>query len=184
MPSKLIFEPDSTKELLRGWLLHSHKARDRHDTASRQYNRYHHVVGVPMVILSTLVGNSVFASLQENNNPLRIITAILSIVAAFLAAIQTFYNYSARAEKHRNAGSKYKEVIRQLEQLLTQSSTLLNQPVDEKNSPWLNEIRKRLDSLEEESPVVPLGIYNRVEKNYQKVEFKDQAEQLYSNSIS
>ena len=35
-PAKPLFEPADTEELLRGWLLHAHKSRDRHDEAARR----------------------------------------------------------------------------------------------------------------------------------------------------
>ena len=37
---KKLFEPANREELLRGWLLHAHKGRGRHDFAARRNDTY------------------------------------------------------------------------------------------------------------------------------------------------
>jgi hypothetical protein len=92
MPTTSLFEPDDPNELLRGWLLHAHKGRDRHDLAARRCDQRRYLIGVPATI-------------------------VLAIVAAILTSLQTFLDLGARAERHRLAGVRYKAVIRHLEQL-------------------------------------------------------------------
>lgn len=178
---KKIFEPDTLEELLRGWILHAHKARDRHDEAARQNDQYHRALGVPTIVLSAIVGTSIFTSLEMQVDPsLKILVGLISITATVLASLQTFYNFADRADKHRIAGVKYKEMIRELEQLLTQPKEMLAKPIGQESKlAWLNDIRERFDTLEEEAPVVSSRIYTRIEKQYTDVAFVKQATQLY-----
>ncbi|MGH9875843.1 MAG: SLATT domain-containing protein [Pyrinomonadaceae bacterium] len=166
---KKLFEPANREELLRGWLLHAHKGRDRHDLAARRNDTYRYWLGVPAIILSAVAGTSVFASLQTQvDSALKIVVGLVSITSAVLASLQTFYNFASQAESHRMAGVKYKTIIRELEQVLTQPLEQLPDKAD-----YLDDLRKRLDELEEEAPVVPEGIYRQVEERYARVVFAE-----------
>lgn len=171
---KKLFEPANREELLRGWLLHAHKCRDRHDLAARRNDTYRYWLGVPTIIFATVVGSSVFASLDTQVDiSLKIILGLVSITSAVLASLQTFYNFAGRAETHRVAGIKYKVIIRELEQLLTGSA----QQLPEKAA-FLDDLRQRLDDLELEAPVVADSIYRRIEERYNNVVFSDKVAAL------
>jgi hypothetical protein len=116
--AKNLFEPGSTEELLRGWLLHAHKGRDRHDEAARNYETFRYLLGVPTSVLATVAGASVLASWGKEP-PGSIAVGLLGIGAGVMAALQTFLDYAGRAERHRHVAVKYKSLIRELEQALT-----------------------------------------------------------------
>src|SRR6266496_2170050 len=118
MPTTLVFEPDNPNELLRGWLLHAHKGRDRHDLAARRCDHQRYLLGIPAAIIAAVVATSTFAALQDSpSRVIQIVVGVLAIVAAILSSLQSFLDLGARAERHRMAGVRYKAVIRQLEQL-------------------------------------------------------------------
>jgi hypothetical protein len=83
-----------------------------------------------------------------------------------LGSLQTFYNFASHAESHRIAGVKYKTIVRELEQILARPLEQLPDKAD-----YLNDLRKRLDDLEVETPVVPEGLYRHVEECYTSVVF-------------
>jgi hypothetical protein len=84
---KKLFEPSNREELLRGWLLHAHKGRDRHDLAARRNDTYRYWLGVPAIILSAIVGTTVFASLETQvDTSLKIVLGLISITSAVLAS--------------------------------------------------------------------------------------------------
>ena len=171
---KKIFEPSNHEELLRGWLLHAHKGRDRHDLAARRNETYRYWLGVPTIVFSAAVATSVFASLEAQVAPaFKIALGLVSIAAAVLASLQTFYNFPSRAESHRLAGVKYKAVIRELEQTLTRPLEAL--PA---NAEAFDDLRRRLDDLELEAPVVPEKIYRDVEARYSSVVFVERVAAL------
>src|SRR5439155_18704579 len=101
-----IFNPQSDDELLRGWLVHAHKCRDRNDLAARRCDTLRYTIGVPTITLSAVVGTSVFSALGQNPEQLlKLLVGILSVTAAVFAALQTFMDYPARAERHRAAAA-------------------------------------------------------------------------------
>jgi hypothetical protein len=81
--------------------------------------------GLPAIIFSTIVGTSVFASLNNDNIPqwAKIAVGLISVVAAVLMALQTFLGFSERAEKHRTTAVRYGAVGRQIEQFLETGSS-------------------------------------------------------------
>ncbi len=176
--TKKIFEPDSTEELLRGWLLHSHKGRQRHDRAARRLDRERLWLGAIAAGFAAVVGASVFTILEkESSDSLKVIIAAISILSAILSGLSTFLNLSERAEKHRSAGVRYKAMIRELERRLsagTGSSTIAPS--------LLEEIQKRLDELEENAPIVPEKIFLLVDKdwNTHRVETITKAADFYN----
>jgi hypothetical protein len=170
MASVPVFEPDDVNELLRGWLLHAHKGRDRHDLTARRYGyQQRYLLGIPATIISAIVGTTTFAALQESpNRAIQLLVGGLSVLGAILVSIQSFLDLGARAERHRIAGVRYKAAIRQLEQLGigTISGLVLDAPA-------VTELRRQLDALEEEMPVVPPGVYDQIEAKYLNKVFVD-----------
>ena len=171
---KRVFTPHAVDELLIGWLIHSHKARDRHEEASRRYARGQYALGIPSLIVSTVVGTSVFAALSSKEIP-PLWVGLLSILAAVLAALQTFLDFGGRSDKHRNAAVRYKSSIRLIEQSLVQLDQEKTLTREETAS-----IRATLDSLEETAPVVLPSIFDRIEKKYLDMKYVSEAIGLYS----
>ena len=179
---KKIFEPENGDEILRGWILHAHKGRDRHDEAARQLNKHHHRLGVPAAFLSAIVGASVFASLEARLGPwVTIGVGFLSIASSALASLQTFYNYAERTKNHRVAGARYKAIIRELEEIFSKGSMAGK---DQNFGNLLDDIRNRLDALEQEAPVVPHWIYDKIERRYSQVVFTQKAADLYRSTAN
>ena len=169
MTSVPVFEPDDANELLRGWLLHAHKGRERHDLAARRCDQRRYLLGVPATIISAIVGTTTFAALQESpDRAIQVSVGVLAILAAILVGLQSFLDLGARAERHRIAGIRYKAIIRQLEQLGI--GTLSGLVLD---APAVTELRRQLDATEEEMPVVPPRVYDRIEAKYLNSAFVD-----------
>lgn len=177
---KKLFEPANREELLRGWLLHAHKCRDRQELAARRNNTYLYWLGVPTIIFATVVGSSVFASLDAQVDTwFKIILGLVSITSAVLASLQTFYNFAGRAETHRVAGIKYKAIIRELQQLPTGSTKQMLEKAD-----FLDALRQRLDSLELEVPVVADSVYSLIDERYNNVVIEDKVAELFNDPVN
>ena len=176
MPSvQRLFDPKSQLELLRGWLIHAHKGRDRHDLAARVYERAKYSVGIPALIVSTIVGTSVFTALAaQTKSPVSLWVGFLSVAAGVLSALQTFLDFPARAERHRAAGGKYKSVIRSLEHLLADLAAGTALTEDQ-----ITRTEQRLNELEDSAPVIMPRIYSRVERRYADVQYVKEAILLY-----
>jgi protein-S-isoprenylcysteine O-methyltransferase Ste14 len=82
--------------------------RGHYDAANR-CERLNLWFGIPVVVLSTLVGTSIFSALGLESAPpwAKILVGCVSLLVAILAALQTFLRYSERGEKHRIAGASF-----------------------------------------------------------------------------
>jgi hypothetical protein len=171
---KRVFVPNAVDELLNGWLVHAHKARDRHDEAARRYARGQYSLGIPSLVVSTVVGTSLFAALSSQMTP-PLWIAILSMLAAVLSALQTFLDFGGRSDKHRNAAVKYKAAIRLLEETLVQMQQGRNVSKEQ-----IDDTRAGLDRLEESAPIVIPSVYDRIENRYQDMRYVTEAIGLYT----
>src|SRR5258706_2547939 len=104
------------KEVLDDWYERVVVTQTAHYISAERFARKNYWLGIPVIGLTTLVGTSVFATLQKQQQPwLQATVGFASVLAALLASLQTFLGYSQRAEKHRIAGAKYGAVGRELE---------------------------------------------------------------------
>lgn len=174
--ARKIFKPDSIDETLRGWLLHAHKGRLRHDFSARRYESYRLSLGIAAALLSTFAGASVLSNLVEQSSVvwLKWLIGGIGILAGLCASLITFLKLSEQVEKHRSAGVGYKVSIRELERMISLGSSALA-PTDVEN------VQKQLDELEENAPVVSERIYAHVEKEWNKhgIKYVDKAAGLY-----
>lgn len=139
------------KPVLDDWYNRVSITQRAHYLSAGHFERRKYWLGVPAIVLSTLVGTAVFASLQKQPELwLQISIGLASVLAAVLAGLQTFLGYTERAEKHRIAGAKYGALGRELEVLRASDQT---------SNETIEDIRKRLDVLALESPNNPLRIY-------------------------
>ena len=135
------------------------KARSHYLTAKRN-SRMHTNLGVPVVVISTIVGSTIFATISDDPAVgWKIVAGLLSITAAVLAALQTFFKYSELAEKHRVSGAEYASLKRRLD-----SYQLLFAESDGNRKDYLDALESivtDLDQLERDSPDVPDDLYDK-----------------------
>lgn len=126
-----------------------------HYRAALRYSKFQSRLGIPTVLLTTVVGTSVFATLQQKPEAgWQIAIGIMSIAAAVFSTLQSFLNYNDKAERHRAAGARYNAVGRELEQLLAQND----------DWPSLTDIRQRIDTLAAETPHIPEAVHEEMSK--------------------
>ena len=105
------------KALLQHWAKQARTANVAHLRATDSMNRRSFALGATTTVLGTVVGTTVFASTQGStnfNSPLGYALASVSVLAAALAALQTYLRYSERAEKHRRASRQYGDIVRDI----------------------------------------------------------------------
>ena len=143
--------------------MHAHKGRDRHDLAARSYDQTRTTLGVATAVASAIVGTTSFAALQASpSRSIQIAVGFLAMIAAILAGLQSFLDLRARADLHRVAGIRYKAAIRQLEQLGIGAITGLKL-----GDAAVDELRKQLDDIEMQMPVVSPRIHRIIEDTYE-----------------
>jgi hypothetical protein len=145
---------DTQRDLLHEWYRRVAVTQYAHYLSADHFGARKYWLGVPAVLLSTLVGTSVFATIERQPELwLQIIVGLASVAAALLASLQTFMGYAERAEKHRMAGARYGALGRELEQMRASGIEFAPETIAE--------IRKRIDDLALEAPNNPLKIYRR-----------------------
>lgn len=107
--------------LLIAWKKRAAAAQHCHYFLSTRLHRRNLWLGIPVVILSTVVGTSLFATLADPKAdipvPIRITVGLVSVLAAVLAAIQTFLRFAERSERHAQAGDWFSAIRREIEEL-------------------------------------------------------------------
>jgi len=137
------------------WLKRAREALFSHYTAAEKYDRLNRRLGIPVLILTTIVGTSVFASLQQKVDPiLQILVGLISVAAAILAGLQTFLGFAERAERHRMTAARYSALRREIEFLLAVENTKFHDPEH------LDALRVKIDKLGEEAPSITSKIWD------------------------
>jgi hypothetical protein len=131
-----------------------------HYLAAKQAERMNTWLGVPVVVTTTAVGTTIFSTLSGNPDVrLKIGAGLLSLLAAVMASLQTFFKFSERQQKHLQAGAQYGALRRRLEIFLLRYQDDQNHHREE----VLHELESLLEEvmqLERESPNPPDYIYD------------------------
>src|SRR6185295_6435687 len=133
-------------QLLGNWHKRVYAAQSAHYAAADLFRRLNYVVGVPAVVFSSVVGTAIFAGL-EKETPRALVIASVSIIAAILAALQTFLRFSERAAPHATAGNWYSAIRRDIEEIL-------HLPVDHRGKvkDCLDAVRKEMNRASQDAP--------------------------------
>jgi hypothetical protein len=112
------------------------------------------LLGVAVVVLSTIVGTAIFSTLESSpSTPVKIVAGLASVGAGVLAALQTFLGFEQRAAKHREVAAAYGALRRELE-------TSMAFPEESvKRSELLDSVRTRWDALDATAPATSRRLY-------------------------
>jgi hypothetical protein len=138
-------------QLLREWGARAGASSDTHYANASRLSRANVRFGVPVVALTTLVGTSVFATLQHSVSlGLRVAVGMVSVLAAVLASLQTFLRFGERAEKHRAAAEAWASLRREIDEMVALHPNYLASRGDPKQ--YLDDLRRRMAEIAQQSP--------------------------------
>lgn len=151
-PAQPSFGWDSHLEgLLSDWRTRAWAAQIAHYRVASRLRGYNVWLGLPVVIFTTAVGTSLFATLNQPDLDLwlRVTVGSISVVAAILAGIQTFLSFAKRADQHAVAADWYASIRRKIEQQV-------NTPRKGRSDPkkFLDEVRKDMNTVGSQFPEV------------------------------
>jgi hypothetical protein len=150
-------------DLLERYRLRAHRMARAQFLASKRAHSMHNVLGIPVVVLTTVVGTTIFSSLGASpDSRLVIVAGLISLLAAVLAALQTFLAFAERAEKHRTAAAAYSTLKRELDLLATK--LLIATPSANEALEELQPLIKRFAAAEKESLDVADAHYDRARR--------------------
>ena len=154
-------------DLLRDWQARARRSSEEHYALATSLARSNIRFGIPVVALTTLVGTTVFASLQRSDvtTGFRIAVGMISVLAAVLASLQTFLRFGERAEKHRAAAERWAAIRREIDTRLALSTRpnlgSLGDP-----QPILDGIRDKMDQTAQQSPELGEAGWLRPQRRY------------------
>lgn len=94
---------------------------------AEKLKRRHYFLGVPSICLSAIVGSTAFISASEGEITSKYVIFMIvgvSIIAAVLSSLMTFFGYNERAEKYRVTGGGYSNLRRKLEAEIAIAQTI------------------------------------------------------------
>lgn len=142
------------REIAKEWYQRAATVAHGHYRAAMRFSKLNFLFGFPSVVLATVVGTSVFATLQAKPEVWwQVTVGMMSIAAAILSALQSFLGYNDKAEKHRTAGAKYNAIGRELEFWLS---------LPQEDLQKLESIRQRIDALAQESLHIPESVHKQM----------------------
>ncbi|MEM8562996.1 MAG: DUF4231 domain-containing protein, partial [Pseudomonadota bacterium] len=141
------------EKLLARWQRNCLRSQIANYEAANVFTKRNYWLGIPTIVLTTAVGTGIFASLQDENVStwLKIVLGMISMLAAVLAALQTFFKWGELAAKFQAAGSEYGALKRELDQYLATGEPLTEDTV--------TSIRERMDTLSRDAPECPKKVW-------------------------
>lgn len=151
-------------DIIKNWRFRADRVQHAYYITGRRYEKLHKCLGFFAILLMTTVGSVTFYKISNTTGGsaafgdlTEIITGGISVMAAVLTALQTFYKFAELSEKHRVAGARFAHLKHKLELLeATYENKKLNGDLSSIESEWAK--------LREDSPHIPDSIWNKVKK--------------------
>lgn len=146
----MITAKDRYEVTFKEWDRRLSRSVEVHYETAKFLRKWHYSLGIPVIIIVAALGALKDISFGEGYNTL--VTSVFSIIsvgAVIVVGLQTFLNFNQRAEKHKEAASKYGSVRREIE-LLTRKTFASDSDLERK----IISIQDKLDILSVSSPEV------------------------------
>lgn len=149
------------EKLVTGWFERARDNQLSHDQCGNRLTRWHYLLGIPIIILTTGVAAAIFYLLgrPEITDTIEMGIGIASGAAALLACLQTFLGLSRKADQHRIACARYDALRRSLEILKTFSPS---DPIELRRA--IVDIQREMDRLAESSPPIPERLKKKIDR--------------------
>jgi hypothetical protein len=151
--------PGNMRDLLSIWMCRARDSKVAHYEMANRLGRRGQWLGLPVMLITVIVGTSAFASIADQAVSIaaKLTIGLLSVLATILSSLQTFFKFSERAEKHRRCGAQYGAIERELEALFAENGATFD-PL------YVASLREKLDRLAEDAPHVPWQVFVDDEK--------------------
>jgi hypothetical protein len=118
-------------------------------------------LGIPVTVATTIVGTSIFATLSSppQNLVLQIGAGLLSLTAAVLSALHTFFNFAEVSVQHK-AAADYEAVRHEIDAFLLRTAQMTTADQTEVAVQGLRDISQQLDEIAKRAPTIPDHVYD------------------------
>lgn len=135
------------EELMKRWHKTIRRQQVEHELSARFYEKLNWKLGIPVVILSAIVGASIFGTLESTELLwLKIVAGFLSVTSAVLASLQTFLGFNERSSGHKAAADRFGELAKEIQQVTVCGAS------DGEIGDFIESVRSRWDSIAREAP--------------------------------
>ncbi len=153
---------DKVEERVQDWRRRVHAAASAYYKRSGQLRVLNYLLGIPVVVVTTLVGTTAFSSLDQTVTTGKgVFVGGLSVLAAVLASLQTFLRPGERAILYGQAGDWYSAMRREMEEYLTL-------PPEDRDPPreFLDSIRKEWNKANQRAPELGQGLWETFARRF------------------
>lgn len=160
-----------------------------HIGAYKHFKKRDNILGIPVVMLSALVGTVAFANVNLSTQMRDIIDVcigITSLIVAMLSGVRGFLGWERRAANHEKAFHGYAKICRKIEkELILQKANAGNGIPGDK---FINELADMLEVLGSDCPTIPDKVLKNLGVSYdnsstEHVEIIDSIEEIRDNSV-
>src|SRR6266542_2432449 len=144
------------EELLRNWHGRVYAAQTAYYEVAERFRRRNYQMGIPVVIVSSLVGTAVFSDVGN-----KWLVGSVSILAAILASLQTFLKFGENATLHGAAGDWFAAIRRDIEEVLALPPESRGKPKS-----CLDSIRKEMNKAGQKSPELGERLWKKVARRF------------------
>ena len=150
-----------TEALLRDWRNRVYASQSAYYMEAERLRRWHYLLGIPVVIVSTVVGTTLFASKAGHSMVPILLVGALSAMAAILASLQTFIRFAESAALHGAAADWYSAIRRDIEELQALPRHLRGDVRDR-----LGSIRKEMNKAGQKAPELRESLWASVAQRF------------------
>jgi hypothetical protein len=144
-------------EITQDWLTRTRILYRAHERSAAIYARRGVMLSVAILTLASVVGTAIFATVNsEPSDSWKVVTGLVSLAAAVLAAFQAFLQYPELAHHHRQAASRMGGLMRRLDVISAAGSV---------DAAALEDVRLRWERISEDAPAVAGRIYKHAERD-------------------
>lgn len=129
-----------------------------HFAAARFWSNFHLWVGIPMVILSAIIGATAFAKFDTAG----VIAGFCSIIIVALSSVITFLNPNQKSSAHLNAGNNFDSLMNKAR--IFRTIDCWQYESDEVLTEKLKHLSEQKDKLNQSSLQVPRWAYMTAKK--------------------
>lgn len=123
------------------------------------YQKWNNVLSIPLLLISSATGITSVAQLNNSGASMEWVVAVLGVLSTAFAAFQRYFRYGEKAEQSKGVAKRYALLARKGE---LHANMFDNNQINMNDiATFMEEFRKELDSLLQETDDVPEEILNR-----------------------
>jgi hypothetical protein len=144
------------ENLLQDWHRRVYAAQTAYYEEAERLRRRNYQLGIPVVIISSLVGTAVFTDVEK-----KWLVGSVSILAAILASLQTFLKFGESATLHGAAANWFSAIRRDIEQTLALPPNMRGRP-----KTCLDNVRQEINKAGQKSPELSEELWKRIARRF------------------